>query len=471
MKIQEILRFIVENKAAIALGALGLSIYLYDELVLKPSLKPGAKKIKNKPDKTLKTGKFSDADGIIFGKPNKKEDKVLYSPAEAEGHILVTGGSGTGKTSCVLINCLNAWNKRNTKNTSFVIDISGDINTNVNMPNKLIYEPRDPKSAPYNIFGYIDRLETNEEKVLQLDKLALLILGESDAGATDAGSYYKNSAQNLLQGALIAFYGMGMDFIEICKKINTQTCNNLLNDIDATMNEDAIARINDFVGMDDIALANIKQTLGRMLSIFIRDPYLQKNIRRPNEGEEAFEPAAIETHNCFIMVPDEDLSYYRQLMQVLTAQTLNYFKGRPLDADHTILMALDEAASLGTIDIREPLQKYRKHKIRIMVLVQSIADIDINWGHDEKKSLLANFKYKVCLEASEPDEQEYWARAIGNDVQISKSRTGDSLTESERKDYIIEPSTLADLGDKMLLRYRGGYRILHKRPYYIKQRK
>ena len=242
--------------------------------------------------------------------------------------------------------------------------------------------------------------------------------------------------------------------------------NNLLNEIDYSKNRAAITRIESFVGTDDMLGANSMQNLVKQLSLFIRDPYLCQNIRRPKDGEVAFEPSIIEDHNCFIIIPDEDLRYYRQLTQVLTAQTLNYFKGRPLDSGHTILMALDEASSLGSIDIKEPLQKYRKRKIRIMMLVQSLVDIDITWGHDEKASMMANFKYKVILEASEPNEQEYWARAIGNEIQLTKSRTGDRITETEHKDYIIEPSELANMGDNLLLRYKGGYRILKKKPYY-----
>ena len=73
----------------------------------------------------------SDAHGIIFGIKNKFK---LYSPESEEGHVLVVGGSGLGKTSALLIPTLNSWH-----GTSFTIDISGDICKNVNMPNKLVF--------------------------------------------------------------------------------------------------------------------------------------------------------------------------------------------------------------------------------------------------------------------------------------------------------------------------------------------
>lgn len=465
MKLQNVLMFLLENTQLTTLGAVFIGIKVLDEMYFKPATKPGSQKKKNKKDRTLKCGKIENVSGIFFGESSKK-GKYIFSPAEAEGHVLVTGGSGSGKTSCILINTLRSWAKNNTKNTIFCIDISGDIEPNCDIPNKLVYEPRNPNSLPYNIFGYIDGLPTDDEKVLALDKLAEQIVGITEEGATDAGSYYKDSALALFQGILIAYYFDGKDFIEICSTINKNNCYELLNDITTLSNEEAESRIEDLLPLEDIILANIKQTLGRKISIFLRDPYLKKNIRRPVDGELAFEPEAIETYNCFINIPDEDLTYYRQLTQVLTSQTLNFFKGRRLNAESTILMALDECASLGTIDIKEPLQKYRKRRIRLLILVQALTDIDINWGSNEKKSLISNFKYRVCLEASEPDEQEYWARMVGNNKNLYKSVTKDTLTISEHKDYIIEPSELENMGNKFLLRYTGGYEILKKKPYY-----
>ena len=61
---------------------------------------------------------------------------------------------GLGKTSALLIPTLQAW-----QGTSFTIDISGDICRNIDKPHKMIYEPANPDSIPYNIFGAIDDLD------------------------------------------------------------------------------------------------------------------------------------------------------------------------------------------------------------------------------------------------------------------------------------------------------------------------
>jgi len=78
--------------------------------------------------------------GIVFG---RKAGLYAYSPSHAEGHIAVFGGSGLGKTSALLIPTLQSWD-----GCSLTIDISGDISSNVDIPNKLIYSPMKPLGIP-----------------------------------------------------------------------------------------------------------------------------------------------------------------------------------------------------------------------------------------------------------------------------------------------------------------------------------
>lgn len=70
------------------------------------------------------------AQGVLLG---KKFGQLAYSPEQDEGHILVMGPSGTGKTSALLIPTLRSW-----QGTALVVDISGDISANVHTENKII---------------------------------------------------------------------------------------------------------------------------------------------------------------------------------------------------------------------------------------------------------------------------------------------------------------------------------------------
>lgn len=106
--------------------------------------------------------------GIVFG---KKGNKLYYSPTNGEGHVACFAGSGLGKTSSILIPTLQHWD-----GTSFVIDISGDICDNVEIQNKIIFDPDNADSILYNIFYSIDKKESDEAKDEALEQLAYLLM-------------------------------------------------------------------------------------------------------------------------------------------------------------------------------------------------------------------------------------------------------------------------------------------------------
>ena len=119
--------------AAILLVILLLLVYLRGQVNHLPN--PFSKK-------NLAYRQPAQARGILFG---KKLSLLAYSPEQDEGHILVMGPSGTGKTSALLIPTLRSW-----QGTALVVDISGDISANVNTPNKIIFDPTAENCMPDN---------------------------------------------------------------------------------------------------------------------------------------------------------------------------------------------------------------------------------------------------------------------------------------------------------------------------------
>ena len=54
----------------------------------------------------------------------------------------------------------------------------------------------------------------------------------------------------------------------------------------------------------------------------------------------------------------------------------------------------------------------RKRHIRIMVLTQSLADLDMIYGKDEWKAMLGNFKFTVLLGCKDTETQEYFSKML-----------------------------------------------------------
>ena len=104
------------------------------------------------------------------------------------------------------------------------------------------------------------------------------------------------------------------------------------------------------------------------------------------------------------------------------------------------------------------------------MLTQSMADIDLLYGRDERMAMMNNYLYKVILGCDDTDTQEYFAKLIGQHEtkknSISKNSSQTTHTEAEAKDWIIQPSDLARLGNEVILLSPDGCMRLKKNFYY-----
>lgn len=411
------------------------------------------------------TLKKDRAQGIIFG---KRGPAYYYSPASAEGHVFVGGGSGTGKTSALLIPTLRSW-----PGPSFCVDISGDISSQVENGRKLIFDPWSESSALYNVFAPIDALDDDADRAEALAQLALLIMPELKNSSANA-DYYQDGGRSILTAALIWGYHTGLDFVEICSEILGSSYMDLFRKIDLSKDAAAIFYINQFAGNNENNIAGCKQNCDRAVTLFATNKRVRRSLRRPAPGEEALSCSSVEDHNVYVLIPDARLELLAPLLHIITAQLLNYLADRAPERKDPILLALDEFVSLGKLEIGPALRKLRKKRVRIMVLTQSMADIDELYSRDTRMSMLNNFAFKAVLSAGDSDTQRYYADLIGQEDKPKRSTTsaaplsGQGVTETKttERGYIVEPADLANLGDELILLYPGGYKRLQKNFYY-----
>ena len=410
------------------------------------------------------TIKAQEARGIIFG---RKGPVYVYSPAAAEGHIFVCGGSGTGKTSALLIPSLRTWD-----GTSCTIDISGDISANVVCDRKLVYAPCETSTVPYNVFAPIDALETDADRTEALNMLAWLIMPE-EPNASANSAYFQNGGRAILIASLIWGYHTGKDFIEICEAITDNPYQTLFKCIDLSNDFAAKRYINQFEGSSENSIVGCKQNADRAVSLFSTNARAKAAVRRPRPGEVAFSCNSIEDYNIFVKIPDAKLEVFAPLLHIITSQVLNYLADRSADHTDPVLLALDEFVSLGKLEITPALRKLRKKYVRIMILTQSTADIDELYGKTARMTMMNNFTYKVILSAGDTDSQRYFADLIGMENRKKTSITSGSgwdgrtsSTTSTERAYIIEPADLANLGNELVLLSPDGYEKLRKNFYF-----
>ena len=420
-------------------------------------------------EKALRKGDPKKSHGIIFGSAG---DKVVYSPENEEGSVGVFAATGAGKTSAIGIPTLRSW-----KGPGFVIDISGDVEKNCpNIQNKLTFAPDEENSCVYNIFGALDRLQSPAKKHEALEELVYMLLPQMPHMG-EAGSFFLKGGRRILTGAMIYGYDKGMDFIEICKLVNGNSYPSLFKLIDESGNRRAITYINAFHGTNEKNTSGCYQSACDAINLFATIENMEI-IKRPEGEEIAIEPCDIEDKYLFIKVPDPKTELYGPMLNIITSQVMQYISNRKVTSESkTILLFLDEYASLRMSPeaVLAALRKYRKRKCRIMILTQNLSDLDILYGHDTTRAILANLKFKVLLGAlQEPESQKYFAELIGQKVVKAYSKATSNrdvtITETESREYVIEPADLDRQGDdSVLLLFPGGKGYMHlKKNFYFR---
>ena len=332
--------------------------------------------------------------------------------------------------------------------------------------------------VPYNIFGTVDQLKTKEEKNTALEQLAILLMPEKP-NMNDNARFFLLNGRKILLSALIAYYHAGLDFTEICDKILQNSFQKLFEDIDQQNNKEASVLLNGFYMANETNTAGCLQQCQDAISVFGRIDLLKESLRRPKQGEMAIEPKMLETHNIFLKIPEDRLEMLAPLMRLISADIMNYITVRKTTEESPmVLLYWDEFGSLNldadTV-VLPGLRRARKRRCRIWVLCQNISDFNVLYGEAVTRSMLSNFKYKLLLGGlGEPESQKYFAELIGYRKSVKKSVTKGSQsmseTESEQREYIIEPADLDKQGKEWAILIASeegqGYLRLKKKPYY-----
>lgn len=406
--------------------------------------------------------------GIVLGK--NEENKPVISPSTAEEHILGIGGSGSGKTSALLIPSILRFGGR-----VFAIDISSDIYNNAkNKRNIALINPHSDKSVAFNVFAHIDMEKDKSKKIILLKKLANLIIPEFEPTKTGDGVYFQQGSHLLFYASLIYYYSKGLDFCDLCFEIVNKSNKELISMLKSNASPpNARMAIKAFGDLRDTNLASMKQTMDSYISIFATSRPV-KNIlhRNSTSNQKVVSAKDLEEHDIFLCVPHREIVFFAPLMRMISGLVLDYCSDRPLFTEPKILIAMDEFSSLGFIDIVQPLANLRKHNARIMLLTQSLSDIDDIYGITKRRIILDNCAIKILLSVKDRDSQEFFSKMIGNHKVVKK--TGSYSNGVARHTYssverpIIAPEELGYLRDDCVVLMPDGYLKL-KKAYYFEE--
>lgn len=400
-------------------------------------------------------------EGFIFGKQARN---YAVKPTTRDGHILVIGGAGSGKSSCIAIPSLLAWNER-----VFAIDIKGELaaKTQNKRPNAKVFNPLDHSAFGYNPF-YILR---NSPNVIQdVREIALSII---PLPPNTKDPFWIESAQNLFTGALLYYYNRGYSFIQAIQEIQSLTDEDLVNEIYEN-DKDARLFVSKLINLDAKTLGGISTSMANQIMIFATDSDIKAALNKSN----IVTPEDLENGlDVFISMPEHKLEQWKNLLSLIVNQFLKHFERRPDNEATPVLFLLDEFARLGKIEsVVNGLATLRSKKITITILTQSLAQLDVIYGKEQRQVIADNCQFKAILNATDADTQEYFSKLVGtydktkktdsaNFEQFSGVGKGTGVSKTTEEKRKIKPEDFATLTDIVLLTPVGFSRV-DKTPYY-----
>jgi type IV secretion system protein VirD4 len=404
--------------------------------------------------------------GFLFGEYKTLLKKQYFTKSEdTDGHILIIGGAGSGKSSSIAIPSINAWQER-----IFAIDIKGELSAaTANKPSKRkIFNPMSLDTYGFDPF-YL--LRESDNPAQDAKEIALAIIQEP-ANAKDP--FWVKSAQNLLTAFLLHYNYEGQSFVETVTQILANPVAQHVKYVyEETKSEAALLYISQFVSMDNKTLSGIFAEVSSHIMIFGTDEHIKAALSKENN----ISPQDLEQGiDIFLSIPEDKLDQWKALFTLIVNQFLKHFERRPDNNACPILFLLDEFARLGKIDtISTALTTLRSKKITIALIIQSLAQLDYLYGRELRRVILDNCNYKAILGASDAETQEYFSRLVGT---AETTQTGHSTSYAPNEDEerghtvsqhtaehrVMRPHEFGTLKDVVLLTPWGCFRAGKMRP-------
>lgn len=456
----------------IAMSFLPIMYMWLDDLGRPSETKAFSGKEKYKYPKVDKALLNNEPDGVLFGK-DINTAKYVRKATQEPGHVFVLGGSGSGKSStCVIPTIL-----KNSKDaTIFAIDIKGELSfkaTKYLDENVCLFNPQDRHSYGYNPFYMLNEHSNNQDILECMQNIAFSLI-PMPANLSDP--FWKNSARNLLIGFLIYFYNQGhTNFISIIDEILSQpikeTIEKIIENVRPTSAE--YRYIIQFKDMADETLGGIQSEVINHIIIFANDNDVRYALR---DNPSKISPLLLEQNkSIFVVIKEEKLTAYYDLLQLVINQTLAQLEKRAEDSKpiYFIIDELPRLLSAGKIDrLLDAGRTLRSREVKMILISQSVDAIMSAYSENEANDLISNCAYILVLSATTSKTQKQIIDWCGKYKEQKMSWNGEGKNRKASVSFnehdMVDGSdlmTLVGSGDAILISPYG-YNRIKKVPYY-----
>lgn len=413
--------------------------------------------------------------GVVLGCQKNEFNSYIGLSQGAEGHLVVVGGSGSGKSLGI---CKPTIAFR--KEPFCVTDIKGELSSFYQelLQQGLVtrpfikFDPMQEDCPGYDPFFWLSK-DGADNLVNNIWEIVLSIIPLS---CEEKDPFWTQSEQAIFAAALHYYYHQKMDFNEIILTLLGTSLSELLKNIMEGDNIIAKMYIGEITKIKTETLFSIDRGLRNKLILFATNPYIQRALRSKNKEEDCFTWDDLDNSNIFLCIPEDRIEEFGSLINLMYAQLIKHLERRPDKYSSEgaknipVLILMDEFARFGKLNvIANAIATLRSKCVNICLVLQSLAQLDKVYGKDERRIILDNCQYIALLRANDLDTQKYFSELIGTQENRKKSygensdEFGDTIgyseQSSETRTPVIYSHELSTLNDILLLSPYGFYRV------------
>jgi type IV secretion system protein VirD4 len=397
--------------------------------------------------KELKKAGLIGKTGLFFGKSG---GKFITKPEDMEGHVLVIGPPGSGKTSGYVIPSLWRW-----KDSALVFDPKGGELARktavfrARSQRVYIFNPFDEKCDRYNPIQFCRT--TNEA----LSMAQVLIPSESKEHA-----FWTESSRAIVAAAIYEGNLKGKTLTEVCKFICLHDVETLKDYYLNYPNEKVRLLAAPLRHLADKVMASVMSDLMRNLNVIAQDDAIERATNRSDWDLNELENRA----SIYLSVPEEKLKLpqYRKLLNIIINQAVDHLSSRQEvkedDDRPRILFMVDELPTLGYIpSLLQSLATLRSRGVVLSLAFQSVSQLDQIYNTTGRKTIMDICPFKLVFGIEDPETQKYFSNRIGNKTiktqSISRNFESDkyNVSEGETGVPLIRSNEWANLEKPILL--------------------
>lgn len=374
-----------------------------------------------------KAGLLNNNGGIVFGRIN---NSLVEKPPELQGHCLIVGGTGTGKSRGIAIPSLMRW-----KGSILAIDVKGElskITAKYKNGNDYIFDP-EVNSDSYDPLKECKTIDGANE-------LAKSLIPEPQSGE----AFWSETAQAFLSAGVLEGALEGKKFVDVIERLCTKQPEQLIEDFQSSPHRAVRMLSSVGVGMPEKTMGGVFAELRSKILTLGADP----NIERAT-SQSIWTPQSLEeSSTVFLRVSERMLKQYEGLWTVIISQVLRYLSSRPERATPPILILLDEFPRLGKLPgILDALATLRSRNVHIALFIQSMAQLDHIYSPAERKIIADNCGFKLVLSATDPETQRYFSDLSGQKtVWVGNRGTGQGRSTAGAIGFIPGASSQSSQG-------------------------